>query len=78
MERLPDHVRALFWEGLAEEPDVQRHGDYIAIRVLEMGGERDIRWLLERFGTARVRAVACSGRLKPHQSAFWGRVLNGA
>lgn len=71
-------MRALFWEGLAEEPDVERHGDYIIVRVLEMGGEGEVRWLFDRFGGDRVRTVARSGRLRPSQSTFWGRVLSGA
>ncbi len=39
MERLPSFVRELFWEGLAEDLGPERHADYIAIRVLETGGE---------------------------------------
>ena len=78
MAELPAHVRELFWEGLAEEPDPERHADYIAIRVLESGGEPQVRWLLERYGRERVCLVACSGRLRGHHGEFWGRVLAGA
>lgn len=78
MTRLPAHVRELFWEGLAEEPDPERHADYIAIRVLESGGEPQVRWLLERYGPERIRRVACSGRLRAHHGRFWACVLPGA
>lgn len=78
MGRLPEHVRALFWEGLAEEPDPDRHAEYVAIRVLERGGEPEVRWLLARFGRDWVRRVAQSGRLKARQAEFWNRVLAGA
>lgn len=75
---LPAHVRALFWEGLAEEPDPERHGDYIAIRVLEAGYEDDVRWLFERYGRKRVREVVESGRLRRRPAEFWRRVLSDA
>ncbi len=78
MGRLPKHVRALFWEGLAEEPDSERHAEYVAIRVLERGGEEEVRWLLDRFGLDWVQRVAQSGRLTARQAEFWGRVLTGA
>ena len=35
MEQVPAFVRELFWEELREEPDPDRHPDYIAIRILE-------------------------------------------
>lgn len=78
MTQLPAHVRELFWEGLAEEPDSERHDDYIAIRVLESGGEREVRWLLDRYGHERVLGLACSGRLRAHHGDFWARVLTRA
>lgn len=78
MSRLPEHVRALFWEGLTEQPDPERHAEYVAIRVLERGGEREVRWLLDRFGSDWVRRLAQSGRLQPRQAEFWSGVLAGA
>lgn len=78
METLPAYVRALFWEGLAEEPDPARHADYIAIRVLEAGDERAYGWLLSRYGLDRLREVAESGRLRPAHTRFWGAVLGRA
>ena len=78
MERLPPCVRELFWEGLAEEPDPARHADYIAVRVLESGGEPAVRWLLERYGRERLRAVVESGRLRADHARFWDAVLGHA
>lgn len=75
MSPLPDHVRGLFWEGLSEEPDPDRHAEYIAIRVLEVGDEPAIRWLLDRYGSESVRRVVTSGRLRAHEAEFWRRVL---
>jgi hypothetical protein len=75
MTRLPDQVKALFWEGLSEEPDPDRHGDYIAIRVLEVGDEAAVRWLLDRYGAQHVGRVVSSGRLRPCAAGFWRRVL---
>ena len=72
---LPAHVRALFWEGLTEEPDPERHGGYIAIRVLEAGYEDDVRWLFERYGRDRVREIVESGRLRARPAEFWRRLL---
>ena len=78
METLPEYVRELFWEGLREEPDPERHADYIAIRVLESGDERSYRWLVERYGKERLRGVVSSGRLRPQQERFWRGVLGDA
>lgn len=75
MAQLPDPVRSLFWEGLSEEPDPDRHGEYIAIRVLEVGDEAAVRWLLDRYGAQRVRRVVTSGRLRSRAAWFWRRVL---
>lgn len=75
MEHVPAHVRSLFWEGLAEQPDPDAHADYIAIRVLEAGEEPAVRWLIDRYGIARLRAIADSGRLRPRQREFWQSVL---
>ncbi len=78
VKRLPPDVRELFWEGLAEEPDPEAHADYIAIRVLEVGNERAVRWLLGRYGRDRLRAVVESGRLRPRQAEFWRAALADA
>jgi hypothetical protein len=75
MTPLPGHVRALFWERLAEEPDPDRHEEYIAIRVLEVGDEAAVRWLLGRYGAERVGRVVTSGRLRTYDATFWRRVL---
>lgn len=75
---LPAHVRALFWEGLVEEPDLERHPDYVAIRVLEAGWEDDVRWLFERYGRKRARELVESGRLRGRAAEFWRRVLADA
>jgi len=72
---VPDYVRELFWEGLREDPDPERHADYIVIRVLESGGEREYRWLAGRLGLERISHVIDSGRLRPHHERFWRGVL---
>lgn len=75
MESVPAYVRELFWEDLREEPDPDLHADYIAIRVLESGGEPAYRWLVERMGRERIREVVRSGRLRPSHERFWRDVL---
>lgn len=77
-EPLPPAVRDLFWEGLAEEPDVERHADYVAVRVLERGDEAAVRWLLGRLGSERVLSVVRSGRVRPAHERFWRAVLEDA
>jgi hypothetical protein len=75
VEQVPTNVRELFWEELREDPDPERHGEYIAIRVLESGGEREYRWLVERLGRGKIREVVDSGRLRPQHERFWRDVL---
>lgn len=74
-DQLPAYVRELFWEGLREDPDPDRHANYIAIRVLERGDERAYRWLVERLGLETIRGVVASGRLRPHHERFWREML---
>jgi hypothetical protein len=75
VEQVPAYVRELFWEDLREEPDPDRHADYIAIRVLEHGDEAAYRWLVGRLGRASVGRTVASGRLRPQHARFWRRVL---
>ena len=75
MTQLPAYVRELFWEELREDPDPDRHADYIAIRVLESGDERAYRWLVQRLGREKIRDVIGSGRLRPNHERFWRDVL---
>ena len=74
-QAIPSYVRELFWEGLREEPDPDRHADYIAIRVLERGDEQAYRWLVRHMGRERIRDVIVSGRLRPQDERFWRDVL---
>jgi len=75
VEQVPASVRELFWEELREEPDLDRHADYIAMRILESGGEPEYRWLVDRLGQARIRDVIGSGRLRPSHERFWRDIL---
>ena len=77
-QAIPSYVRELFWEELREEPDPDRHRDYIAIRVLESGDEPAYRWLVKRMGRQCLREVVASGRLRPHHERFWQAVLGDA
>lgn len=77
-EALPPGVRTLFWEGLAEEPSIDRHGDYVAIRVLERGDEPAVRWLLDRIDSQHLLTIVRSGRLRPAHERFWRAVLEDA
>ena len=76
MERLPPEVRELFWEDLREEPDPDRHTEYLATRVLEYGGEPAYRWLVARVGRDAIRRTVVSGRLRSHHEQFWRHVLD--
>lgn len=69
MAELPAHVRELFWEGLAEEPDPERHADYIAISTGLSSRRR--RWRASR-STGRA-SIAASHWSVEEAVEFFGR-----
>lgn len=72
-------MRRLFWEARPARLDVDRDADYVLARVLEFGGEVDVRWLVRHYGLDRIHVfLATSGHpeLTPRALSFWRAVLH--
>ena len=52
---LPRSLAPFFQEYTLDKLDPAEHGDLIIERVLAYGDRREVRWLLARYGRARVR-----------------------
>jgi hypothetical protein len=61
-----------------EPPDPARHADFVIERLLDEGDSADLRWLVGRYGEARLRrwAAAHGGRrLTKRSRALWSLLL---
>ena len=76
--RLPDEVRALFWEYDADVLSWDTDRDLIVRRVLTAGDWSAVTWLRDRLGDDALRAWIerhQGGGLNPRQLRFWELVL---
>lgn len=56
-QRLPARLKPLFPEYALEVLNAGKDGDFVIARVLEGGGRRELRWLLERYSTRQIQAA---------------------
>lgn len=76
---LPASVRVLLWDCEAAELSWERHGDFLAERVLSRGDWDAICWLRQRAGNQRLRELISHSRgrfLTRRQLRFWELVLD--
>lgn len=75
---IPAERAWLFWEVDPSQIDLDRHAEYVLVRVLERGRLDDVRWLLHQYGVERIRALFRS-RAHPELSVrttqFWRTFL---
>lgn len=77
--KLPEAVRALFWEYDADAINWDADRDLIIRRVLSAGSWPALQWLRARLGDAALRRwiVGHAGdALAPRQLRFWALVLD--
>lgn len=58
---LPVDLHWLFWELDRESLDQRLHSRQIIARVLERGRMSDVRWLVQTYGLAEIRAFFHAG-----------------
>ena len=75
--RLPEHLSGLFWDIDPEAIDTEQHADYVMDRIMTRGTWAAMRWLRERYDSARraefLRRRGAT-RLAPRELAYWALV----
>jgi hypothetical protein len=76
LSTLPAHLRPLFWDAELETVDPSRHMVYIVERVVELGDDRAISWLLRTVERGRIREVIRTSRsISRNTARFWSLLL---
>jgi hypothetical protein len=71
---IPKAQRWLFWDVDPSKVEPERHAAFVIPRVLEQGALADVRWLMQRLGSARIhRFLREEGHpeLSPKTLSFW-------
>jgi hypothetical protein len=76
MKKGKDIPPGLFWDTDASRLDLQQNKDYIIERVLELGDENAVSWLVSRYRRSEIKKVLGSSRRISRKSAnYWSLVL---
>lgn len=71
-KKIPSFLKTLFWDHDFEKLDLAVHFDFVAVRVLNKGGEQELRWLLNSFDHASIQDVVYnSANIRPNTKRFW-------
>jgi hypothetical protein len=78
-ERLPEHLRSLFWDYDFDQLVWPACQDLAIARILERGGDDALRWLRKTLGDENLRSwiLTRQGRgLDPKRLRFWQLILD--
>lgn len=76
MRKAPIFLKKYFWDIDFNKLDVSKSSTYIIERILEMGDEKAIRWVLKTFPKDLVKNVIINSRgLSPQTAGFWSHVF---
>jgi len=68
-----------FWDTNPSCLDLQQNKTYIIERLLELGDEKAIRWLLKKYPRAEIVEVMVSSRsVSPKSRSYWRLILEEA
>ena len=64
--------QSLFWDVDPKTIDPQKHARYVIERVMQLGNDREVRWMWRTYAPARLREVARGSRaLDQETKALW-------
>ena len=73
---LPPGLEKYFWDTDPMALDEGRHKEFIKERLLELGDDEAIRWLVRRYGKGEIAAtVVHSGALSRKTASLWSTYL---
>ncbi len=69
--------QALFWDTDPAKIDLQKNAQYVIERVLDLGNDREVRWLWKFYDKKLLKKVVTNSRsLRPKAKNLWTLVLN--
>ncbi len=74
--KLPSHIKRLFWGDDLNQLDFGKHADYIIQTVLEHGGVADVKWLFKQVSRSTIKKNFSHYHLTPKSANFWKLVLS--
>lgn len=76
MSKAPAFLKQYFWDIDFKKLDPQKSKSYVIERILEMGDDKAVRWLLKAFDRSLIRDVVRKSRaLSPVTANFWSLLL---
>ncbi|MBI3638190.1 hypothetical protein HY227_00400 [Candidatus Wolfebacteria bacterium] len=68
--------KSLFWDTDTRNIDVKKNAQYVIERVLELGNDREVRWMWKFYGKEILRDVIKKSRsLNPETKNLWELLL---
>jgi hypothetical protein len=72
---IPKVIKSLLWE--FDEVDIEKNGDLVMERVLEMGDSDQVKWMLEQYPKNRIVGVLEDSKIISLKSAnYWAKYFN--
>ncbi len=72
MERIPPHIKRLFWDTDKDRVDVGKHRFYIIKRIMDYGNLEGVRWMMRNYTPEEITEVVRKSRGISRKSAyFW-------
>jgi len=74
---IPEHLKPFFWDVNAETFDPETYPEYTIGRILELGNEDAVKWLIATFSEEQIKEVIrTERRLSPKSASFWALIYN--
>lgn len=71
-KKLPSYLKKYFWDADFTQLDYERYPRYVLERILELGDEKAVRWMIHNFPqTQIIEALSQSRNLSPKSANFW-------
>lgn len=68
--------QALFWDTDPKKIDLQKNAQYVIERVLDLGNDKEVKWLWNFYDKKLLKKVVTNSRsLRPISKALWTLVL---
>lgn len=75
MVKLPKNVSELFWD--VEKKGLEEHEDFVIERILEMGNDGQVKWMLENIDKENIGGVLKKSKKVSQKSAnYWAKYFN--
>lgn len=70
--------QALFWDVNPKNIDPKKHDQYIIERILDLGNDREVRWLWNFYSRSLLKKIVAKSRcLRARTKNLWTLLLKG-